>query len=138
MVNVAIEDLVVAGPDGNSAFRSVFDFKAVDDIVVAIDVEADVAIGSVSSIDDSAAGNFGLEGNGTGRGAVFVKMDSPTAAVVGVGSSFYDDGGAGRCETVRLADSSHWLRRRSGKRIISRRGNVQSCTVSVNGCERTD
>ena len=66
MVNLAIEDLVVAGPDGDATFGSVLNFEAVDDVVAAVDVDPDVAIGKILSINDSAAGNFGLEGDRAG------------------------------------------------------------------------
>ena len=66
VVNVAIKNLVVVGPDRESPFGAVFDFESVNDVVTAVDIEADVTIGSVLSVNDSAAGNFGLEGNGTG------------------------------------------------------------------------
>ena len=66
VMDVAVEDLVVVSPKSDATSGSIFDFKAIDDIVAAVDVEADVTIGSVLSIDDSAAGNFGFEGNGTG------------------------------------------------------------------------
>ena len=65
-MDVAVEDLVVVSPKSDATSRPIFDFEAIDDIVAAVDVEADVAIGSILSIDDSAAGNFGLERNGTG------------------------------------------------------------------------
>ena len=138
VMNVAVEDLVIVSPKSDATSGSVFDFEAIDDIVAAVDVEADVTIGSVLSINDSATWNFGLEGNRTGRGAVFAKVNSPAAIVVGVGTSLYDDGGAGRSEAIRLDDCSHRLGRCSGRRIITGRGNVQSCTVRMNGHEGTD
>src|SRR5882757_3752223 len=40
VVDVAVEDLVVVGPNGDATFGSIFYFKAIDDIVAAVDVEA--------------------------------------------------------------------------------------------------
>jgi len=94
IVDVAIDDLVVAGPNGDTAMRSILNFEAVDDVVAAVDVDADVAIGSVLSINDSAALDFRLEGDWAGGGAAFAEMNSPTATVVGVGSRFDNNGRA--------------------------------------------
>jgi len=138
VMDVAVEDLIIVSPNSDSAFGSIFDFKPVDDIVAAVDVEADVTIGSVLSIDDSAAGNFGLERNGTGSGSIFAEVKSPATVVVGVGTSLYDDGAAGRSETVRLYDCAERLGRCSGIGIIARRGNVQCCAVRVNDNEQAD
>src|SRR3954451_4825621 len=66
VVNVAVEDLVVVGPNGDSASRAIFDFKSVHDVVAAIDVDADVPIGSVLSIDHGSTGNLRLEGDWAG------------------------------------------------------------------------
>ena len=138
VVDVAIEDLVVAGPNGDATFGSVFDFKAVDDVVAAIDVDTDVAIGSVLSVNDSAAFNFGLEGNGSGGGTAFAEMNSPAAVVVGVGSSLNDDGRARGRETVSVHDCAAWLGRCPGIGVTARSGNIQSSTVRVNANAQTD
>src|SRR5262249_44114083 len=66
VMDVAIEDLVIVGPNGDAAMRSIFDFEPIDDVVAAVDIDTDVAIGSVLSIDDSAALNFGLQRNWAG------------------------------------------------------------------------
>src|SRR5262249_12000769 len=137
-VDVAIEDLVVVGPNGDTAFGPVFDFKAVNDVVAAVDVDGDVAIGSVLSVNHSAAGNFGFEGNGTRAGAALAEVEAPTAIVVGVSGGFHDDGVAGRSKAVRLDDSSQRLGRCSGRRITTGGGHIQSCTVRVGNSKQTD
>src|SRR5690349_20874392 len=110
-MDVAIQDLIVISPNGDAAFRAVFDFKAVNDVVAAVDVDADVAIGSVLSINDSAAGNFGLEGNWTGGSSAFAEMNPPTAVVIGVGAGFdYDDGTGGRV-AIGADNRPKWLGR---------------------------
>ena len=109
VVDVAIEDLVVAGPNGDAALWSVFNFESVDDVVAAVDVDIDVAIGSVLPINHSAALDFRLEGNGSGGGTAFAEMNSPAAIVVGVGPSFHNDGRARRSETICVHDCPAWL-----------------------------
>src|SRR5580765_5995390 len=109
IMDVAIEDLVVVGPNGDSTFGAVFDFDAVNDVVAAVDVDTDVAIGGVLSIDNRAAGNFRLEGNWTGGGSAFAKMNSPTAIVVGVVSGFHNNDRAGGGATIRADNLSQWL-----------------------------
>ena len=119
VVDVTVEDLVVVSPNGDAAFGAVFDFKAVNDVVAAVDVETDVAIGSVLSINNSATRNFRFECDGTGRGAVFVKMDSPAAVVVGVGSSLYNDDSAGSGAAVSAGNGAQWLGRCPRIRVIT-------------------
>ena len=109
IVDVTVEDLVVAGPDGDSAVGRIFDFKPVNDVVAAVDIEADVAIGSVLSINNSATRNFRFECNGTGSGTAFAKMDSPTAVVVGVNSGLHNDDGAGSGPAVSADNGAQWL-----------------------------
>jgi hypothetical protein len=47
VVDVAVEDLVIVGPNRDATFGAILDFKAVDDVVAAVDLDSDVAIGSV-------------------------------------------------------------------------------------------
>ncbi len=108
IMDVAVEDLIVVGPNSDSTFGAVFDFETVNNIVAAIDVDADVAIGGILAVDDCPALNFGLQGDWTRRGSALAKMKSPAAVVVCVNAGFDDDGCSGGSKAVCLHNRSQW------------------------------
>ena len=47
VMDIAVEDLIVIGPDGDASAGPVLDLKSIDDVVTAIDKQTHVAIRGV-------------------------------------------------------------------------------------------
>ena len=54
-MDVAVEDLIVIGPDRDATLRAVLDFKSVDEVIIAINGKADIPIRGILSINDGAS-----------------------------------------------------------------------------------
>ena len=78
-MNIAAEDLVAIGPDRDAALGAVSDFKAIDDIVVTIDIDADVTVGCILSIERCRSWNLRAQDDRAGSGAAAAQMKPPTA-----------------------------------------------------------
>lgn len=106
VVNVAVQNLVVIGPNGNSASGPIFDFESIDDVVTTIDIDTDISIGSILAINDGAALNLRFQRDWTGRTSAFAEMNAPAAIIVGVSSRLHNNGGSSGGQTVCLHDSA--------------------------------
>src|ERR1041385_3374497 len=86
MVYLAIENLV-ANPsvDVDAGFRAApGDFKPIDNVVSARNVEARGAIGGVLTVDNGLASDLRPEDNRARGGAAGAQMDPPARRVVGI------------------------------------------------------
>jgi len=109
VMDVAVKDLVVVGPDGDTTFGAVLHFEPVDDVIATVDIEADVAIGGVLAINDSSALNFRFKCDWAGGCPALAQMNSPATVVISVCAGFHDDGGTGRGQAVCLNNCVQWL-----------------------------
>lgn len=125
IMDIAVADLVAIGPDGDSAFWAVADFKAINEIVAAIDVESDVAVRGVQSVDDGPAFGVRFQHNRSGGSATGTQMNSPAARIISVDSGQDVNCVAGTCQTVTMGYGPAGLGRCAGIGIVALGGYIQ-------------
>ena len=91
IVNIAVENLVPIGPNGDTALGAVPDFKAVDDVVTAIDINPDVTIGDVLPIEYCAPADLRAQGDRTGSCAAAAQVKPPTARIIRIDSGHHQN-----------------------------------------------
>src|SRR5882762_4198053 len=84
MVDMVVEDLVAIAIHGEAAQGGIADFKSIDDVVTAVNIEPLIAVGGVLPVNDRSVQDLRLQHDGTGGRAAFTKVDAPAAGVIGI------------------------------------------------------
>src|SRR5580765_7700127 len=99
-MDVAVQDLVANGPNRHPFVRAIPDIETIHNVIVAINVNAHVAIGAVLAVNDGRATVLGPEHNRAGSGSASAEVKAPSGLVVGIGARLDDDGSARLGQTV--------------------------------------
>src|ERR1043166_9314818 len=103
-MNITMEDSIIVGPDSDSSVGSIFDFKAIDYVIVAINIKPHISVRSILAIDHSGARRLRSQYDRAGSAAAGSQMNAPAAGVVGVGPRHDHNGSAGRGKAVSMGD----------------------------------
>ena len=132
VVNIAVENLIIIGPNGDSPFGPVPDLKSIYDVVIAVNVDAYVPVRGVLAINNRASRNLRLQNDGAGSGTAGSEVNSPAAAIVRINPCSDKNRGSRTGQAVRAGNGAKWLSRGSRVGIASLSGYIQSRATGVN------
>ena len=125
VMDFVVEDLIAIAMNGDPPVGSAPDFKSINHIVTAVQIDAFIAIRRVLAIDHRPALDFRSQHDGTGRAPAGAQMQPPAAAVIVIHSGQDVDRDARPRHSVGPGDRPERLPRGSGIRIAALRGYVE-------------
>src|SRR5207249_4505965 len=106
VMDFVVDDAVAVGPNRDAAVGAVADLEPIHHIVIAVNIEALVAIRSVPSVNDGSAPDLGLQHDRAGGRPALAEVNPPAAGVVGIDPGGDVDGGASPGQTIGMGDSA--------------------------------
>ena len=124
VMDFVVEDLVEVAIDGNAAMGASPDFKPINDMVAAVQIDPRVAIRAVEPVNDRPAPDLRPQGDGTGGRPALVQVQAPVAGVIGIDAGKNRDRVTGNRQAVGADDRPDRLGRGAGVGVVALRGHL--------------